>query len=117
MRDSDSTLVITVRCKVQKPWTVLNSMTFNVFLPYNRISFFLTRDGKSGDSKVIVSWSSINNHKNPEESEAIDEIIRLKSEGISLRNIANILNSAGVKPRRSAKWSHSIVAHIINNLE
>ena len=55
------------------------------WLTYNRIPFFLTRDGKSGDSKVIVSWSSINNHKNPEESEAIDEIIRLKSKGNSLR--------------------------------
>ena len=84
------------------------------WLTYNRIPFFLTRDGKSGDSKVIVSWSSINNHKNPEESEAIDEIIRLKSKGNSLRDIANILNSAGVKPRRSSKWSHSSVAHIIS---
>ena len=82
-------------------------------LTCNRIPFFLTRDGKSGDSKIIVSRSSINNHKNPEESEAIDEIFRLKSEGNSLRDIAKILNSAGVKPRRSSKWSHSSVALII----
>lgn len=52
---------------------------------------------------------------NPKESKAIDEILRLKSEGKTLRDIADILNRAGVKPRRSAKWSHSSVAYIINN--
>ena len=33
------------------------------WLTSNHIPFFLTRDGKSGDSKVIVSWSAVNSHK------------------------------------------------------
>ena len=33
------------------------------WLTSNHVLFFLTRDGKSGDSKVIVSWSAVNSHK------------------------------------------------------
>jgi hypothetical protein len=33
------------------------------WLTSNGIPFFLTRDGKSAESKVIVSWHSVNSHK------------------------------------------------------
>jgi len=33
------------------------------WLTSNGIPFFLTRDDKSAESKVIVSWHSVNSHK------------------------------------------------------
>lgn len=53
--------------------------------------------------------------KDVREDAAIDEIYKLKAEGRSLRDIADILNRAGVKPRRAKQWAHTSVAYILKN--
>src|SRR4051812_48713744 len=47
------------------------------------------------------------------EQDALARIRGLRAEGVSLREIASVLDSEGFKPRRSPSWQPSVLSRIL----
>ena len=48
------------------------------------------------------------------EQKIIEKIVRLKTQGRSFRNIAEVLNSAGTPSKRGGQWSKTTVQDVFN---
>lgn len=53
----------------------------------------------------------------PEELEAVEDAVRLRGSGMSLRAIADELQRLGHRPRRSESWTHEVVRRMIQRAE
>ena len=51
--------------------------------------------------------------ENPSEQKVIAWIWRLRKQGKSMREIADLLNERGIKPKRAERWLHSSVVRIL----
>jgi DNA invertase Pin-like site-specific DNA recombinase len=51
--------------------------------------------------------------ENPAEQRIVVWMRRLRADGKSLREIADLLNDQGVQPKRAKRWSHSSVLRIL----
>ena len=105
----------------------LRQIRFELFL--SREEYELIRErlegardqrGKQGYAACYIVTLGYDQHRGkliviPEESELVREIFEMRSENMSFREIAEVLNLRGLKTKRGTKYHNTTINRIINN--
>jgi site-specific DNA recombinase len=77
------------------------------YFPGGGIGFGFRLKKLTNGRKVII--------KNKKQESIVEKIFKLRTEGNSIRQIANILNENGVKSTSGKKWAKSSIHYILSN--